>query len=605
MHSLDHDDLSIIQAGESGPHATRHAHFSAQKLEISLGDPEQADSPLSFAGTIALDEQDAFPQEHVDWLKQWKFFDYLVPAEYGGRLQHLEQLLQLARITSRRDLTTSIAIGQTFLGALPVWLVGNPQQATALAAHIRQAGLGCLALTEREHGSDLTHIETRASRSGTDYQLQGTKWLINNATRGITQSLLARTGNGTGPGQLSLLFLEKPRLNGRYSNLAKIRTHGIRGADISGICFEDCRIPVDCLLGKEGDGFDITLRTLQISRILCAGFSLGAADTALRLAAQFALERQLYGQTVADLEPVKAQLLTAWLDLIISESMALSSMRAAHTLPKQISLYSAITKYFVPMMAENIVSLCGRVLGARHYLREDYASGIYQKLMRDNQVVSLFDGSTAVNLSIIAGQLNQLSGHHLKAQNEHDADLLPRLHPLFDNRQPMPDTKFVRAEQLALSNDGINDILQSLHHMSAIVRTARELEPVVLQNLLKLINELLVQYDDIDNQIDALNHQGQFKPLSESRFYLAERYCQLHAAACCLQMWQHNREHGSEWLKQAHWLVLALQLIVSRFQQRHAGLTHSQPMFDKTWSVFLAQTEKPLLYSLSEFHLAP
>ncbi len=370
---------------------------SAAELERGLGDAGAAENPFGWQRSLELDEREAFPDPLCAELTRRGFLEHFIPLADGGRLSSITEAALLMRAVARRDLTAAIALGQAFLGSVPVWLKGTAAQRARQVEALKAGRLAALALTEEAHGSDLLATGTRVR----DGRLTGAKWLINNATRAELVTVLARTNDRDGLGALSLVHLDKASASG-WSCGPKLATHGIRGADISSLAFDGAG-PVG-LLGNEGTGVDLTLRALQVTRIGCAAFSLGAADTALRLALDFALDRKLYGASAFQIPHVRAVLTTAFLDLLIAEAVAVGAWRGLHTDPGQMSLAAAVTKYFVPTRCEQLIRDVAVVFGARHWLR----SAPFQKLMRDASVVSLFDGSTAVNLEGIVLQLSRL-----------------------------------------------------------------------------------------------------------------------------------------------------------------------------------------------------
>jgi alkylation response protein AidB-like acyl-CoA dehydrogenase len=175
------------------------------------------------------------------------------------------------RMVARRDLTVAIAHGKTFLGSFAVWLAGSPEQQTALQALIRSGKAISLALTEEAHGSDLVATELLATIDANgDYVLSGEKWLINNATRGMALSLITRIVGGRYNGSVAMFFVEKDKLEqGSCKQLPKNFTHGIRGADISGIAFLNSKIAGNALIGRPNDGLAIVLKLLQATRTGC------------------------------------------------------------------------------------------------------------------------------------------------------------------------------------------------------------------------------------------------------------------------------------------------------------------------------------------------
>ncbi len=372
---------------------------------------------------------------------------HFVPIAHGGLLTSVTQAAWCVRAAARRDLTAAVALGQCFLGSVPVWIAGSAAQRERQAAALLQGRLASLALTEQAHGSDLLAGEVTHA----DGRMSGTKWLINNATRAELLTVLARTTPTGGLGGFTLFHFDKTaQPAATFTCLPKIPTHGIRGADISGITFNAAAVPESARLGATGSGIELSLKALQVTRIGCSAFSLGAADTALRLALDFARDRKLYGATVLEIPHARAVLTTAFVDLLIAEAVALGALRGLHVAPDQMSLASAVVKYFVPTTLEQMVRDVAVVLGARHYLRE----GPFQKVLRDIAVVSLFDGSTAVNLEGIALQLSRLK---LDTPPQPSPDTEERLARRFDPHAALAPFE---GRGLELIGPGTDDVLQ-------------------------------------------------------------------------------------------------------------------------------------------------
>lgn len=359
------------------------------------------------------DENSSFPREAQSLINQG-ILRFLIPMELGGELKGIDQLFALGRSLARRNVTSAIAVGQCFLGSLPVWIHGSAEQKHALTSILSQGGLNCLALTELEHGSDISASEVTIDETEDSFILNGQKWCINNATKGKVMSVLAIAENGP-----TLLFIDKSQLSkDDYENIDKLKTHGIRGADISGIKFDELSLPKDVVIGKKGRALETVARTMQISRTLCAAFSLGAADSTFRDMLDFTHSRVLYDELLKDRGSVKSLSSKALALILASEALSISVTRMATLAPKFMALYSAVTKSFIPHMIEKQIGISSEILGARYYLREnDYP--LFQKNVRDHAVVSLFDGSMGVNLSIIASKFNNIK-NHIDAEEEYD-----------------------------------------------------------------------------------------------------------------------------------------------------------------------------------------
>lgn len=394
---------------------------------------------------LVEDEAESFPSEALEFIDQG-ILEGFIPTSLGGKMGSVTDTLHMGRLLSRRNLTTAIALGQTLLGSLPVWLYGTSEQKNALVKVLKNKGLNCLALTEEVNGSDLS----KTSVSDQAGLISGRKWCINNATRGSALSVLTVNERQV----LNVHFINKTTpYEGSFKNIEKLKTLGIRGADISGIEFNEF-FQENSLIGKPGQGLEIILKTMQISRLLCASFSLGASDTTLRRAYEFAEKRVLYGKPIIEMPAVRAKLDSCFQDLLLIEAFSLICTRLVTLQSEVMSLYSAFSKFYTTKIADSIIQRATEVLGARFYIR-DSEFGITQKMMRDHRVVSLFDGNSDVNVGIIAGQIKRLQNiGELKADAK----------AIFTMKNKEPD--FTGSEGLKLTNRGRDIIWETVAHYS-------------------------------------------------------------------------------------------------------------------------------------------
>ena len=546
---------------------------SAWELEHYLGDPAEAAGAFSFARALELDERDEYPEEACGLLNRWRFQDYYVPSQVGGKLNSYEELLALMRIVARRDLTVVIAHAKTYLGAVAVWVGGNDAQKERLAKLIGKPSQLALALTEREHGSDLLSSEVRAIRSDNGYLLSGEKWLVNNATRSSALTVFARTEPKGGPRGFSLLLVEKNKLDAAsYAHLDRVKTHGVRGIDISGIRFSECRLPESALIGKPGDGLEIILKALQITRTIIPALSLGAGDSALRTTLTFAVSRRLYGNSVFDIPHAQGVLLDAFLDQLSSECMALAAVRSLHVIPEQASVLSAVAKYFVPDTVEKLIGSLSVVLGARSYLRDNPDWGVFQKLVRDNAIAGLFDGSSIVNLNAIGLQLPQLCERHETQTPASYAELQARQRFIFDLNAQLP---LFRPEKLSLTTRGHNDVLNGIQLVPVKLQNLEGpsgLEPATISEISDLVGRVIAESGELHRRLREItaSQAGNRGTLDKSPeiVELAKRYCSLNAAAACVQIWIYNRERFGDFFARGEWLVLCLGRLMKAFDFR-------------------------------------
>jgi alkylation response protein AidB-like acyl-CoA dehydrogenase len=537
---------------------------SAKALEQYLGDPSNTNNVFSFKSAVELDEREEYPEEACQLLEQWNFHHYYIPAAYGGKLTSYEEMLALMRVVARRDLTAAIGHGKTYLGSVCVWVGGHEEQKHALAALLKNRVQVALGLTEKAHGSDLLTNEMRVTPVQDGYQLSGEKWLINNATRGRALTVFTQTDAKRGARGFSLFLVDKALLEpSSYVHLPKVKTHGIRGADISGIRFHECYIPHHALIGSLGSGLEIVLAGLQITRMMCASLSLGAADTALRTTLHFARARQLYGDTVVAIPYARSMLVDAFIDLLICDCAATAAARALHAATEQMSLWSAVIKHFVPTTIEKVMHNLSVVLGARYYLREGHWEGIFQKMVRDNALVSLFDGSTVVNVHAIALQLRQLATYRAKRASHVSKELLSCLEGIFSLEKPLPDLDL---RNLTLSNRGRDDVVQGIEtSLARLDILCKDVNTALLKDITDLTTMMLEVLNLQENILKDIPTTKIYHEPPEL-FSLAKQYCVLHAAAACLHMWLYNRKHLGNFFAQGEWLVLCLHKLMMTFQ---------------------------------------
>ena len=536
-----------------------------EALESQLGDPKNPGNPLSFAYSQKIDETEQFPEEAIRWLYDRQLARHYVPEELGGSFRSFAELGEVIRVLSRRDVSSAVAFSTLFWSFL-AWVGGTGEQKRWLAKYIlERQGTMCLAYSERQHGADLAASDAVARRTANGFEITGEKWPINRATVGGLCFVLATTDPAAGPRGLSLFMLDKGDLDPkRYSNFPKILTHGLRGSDISGIKFEHCPVPAQSLLGGEGEGLQLALRGFQITRALCAAISLGAGDTALRTTLSFALNRKLYDELVIDLPHAAGVLSNAFLDLLICDCVTNAGLRSFHVVPEQSSLWASIVKYFVPTTIETMIQNLSVVLGARYYMREEHEFGTFQRVLRDAAVVSLFDGSTVVNLHAL-----MLQFRHLARRRGVRGGQGSRLGQIFDMNTTVPAWNGQRLSLVSTqANDALEGVEYSLEHLKS-ERAENTASPAEIDRILafgkKLMHEIRVHNDKFAESEFEHGHLQ-----SAAMFRAAQRYCALHAAASCLHAWIWNRTNSSSFFASGAWLVPAL----ARIFDKHLDIHH-------------------------------
>ncbi|MGD0675952.1 MAG: acyl-CoA dehydrogenase [Polyangiaceae bacterium] len=506
-------------------------------LEEALGDPCVDEGPTGFRWAMRLDELEEFPADAAARLDGLGVHRHYVPAAMGGELESFESLATLLRCVARRDLTLAIGHGKTLLATQPVFLGAEPALKEMVAARVLAGEPMALGLTERENGSDLLASRTLAATAERPCLVSGEKWLINNATRSTALCVLARTKPAGGPRGFSLFFVDKSEAEGTYTALPKIRTHGIRGADISGIRFEStpCSTPP---IGGEGAALAITLKTFAVTRTLIPILAVGALDSALRIVLEFARNRSLYGGTVLQIRHARTVLARSIADLLGCEAMALAGARLLHHAPDQACFWSSVVKVHVPTTIERTLRDLAVIFGARHYLREGLAFGMFEKIKRDVDLLGLFDGSTIVNLSNIALHARPL------ARGEQD-----RVADAFSLLGPLPEFEPNRLTPMARSVWGAEVLASRAAQRLAGCAHADHLGPA----LESLGRRARSARDELSLRVPATAFD-----MSAALVRMAATYAGMAARALAANVFVDSRVGGTAVLRGADWLLLLL-----------------------------------------------
>jgi alkylation response protein AidB-like acyl-CoA dehydrogenase len=582
------------------------AHAVTERFEQMLGDPNDPDQAFSLARCVELDEREEFPAEICRLLDEAGVPGYYVPRRYGGDLESFEDLFQIFRLVARRDLTAAIAHHKTFLGAVSVWVAGAPAQARRLASDVLAGRVVSWALTEAAHGSDLLAGEVTAVPTAGGYRVRGDKWLINNATRADLVCVLARTDPVGGARGLTLLLADKRQLPaGAFRCLPPVRTHGIRGADISGIGFDDAELPASAVVGQPGQGLEIVLKGFQLTRTLCAALTLGAVDRGLRLATGFALQHRMFDRPVADLPQTRRTLAESYADLLVAEAVGLFAARAIHALPGELASVSAVAKYLVPTIGDEVLTRLGQLLGARAFLRDTFASGAYQKTERDHRIVGIFDGSTVVNLNSLVQQFSFLA----RGYRTGVADMAG-LRAAADLSAPLPEFDPARLDLVPRRGATV------VNTLPAAVAELSE------QGAVGLVGGELVALAEVVRDEAAAIHaeMAGFQPSADAApaeaLDLAERYAAAYAAAICLWLALSNQQAQSdqqapgepsgdpadELWRDGRWLQACLTRLTDRL--RPPGPAAHGAVLDSLFPVLRAQYQQGLLFSPLHCQLA-
>lgn len=350
-----------------------------------------------------LDESEEFPSEIMKILAQSDLFGLYIPEAYGGMgggiLENCLAIEQLAQ--GCIGIATSFAASG--LGAYPILLHANEEQKqkylTDIASGKRIAAFG---LTESGAGSDVSGIQMTAVRDGDYYILNGTKQWITNGGEAEIYSVLAITDRSKGPRGASFFIVEKG--DPGFSFGKKEKKLGIRASATRELVFQDCRIPKDRLIGREGMGFIIAMKTFDKSRPGIGALGVGLAQGALDISVEYARKRVQFGKPIIAYQAIQHKLANMATKTEAARALIYSVARYmdANDAP-DASKVAAMCKVFAGDVAMEVATEAVQVLGGYGYM-QDYP---VEKMMRDAKILQIYEGTNEIQRNIIGQELNK------------------------------------------------------------------------------------------------------------------------------------------------------------------------------------------------------
>lgn len=347
-----------------------------------------------------LDEEERFPVETVEKLARFGFLGIPFPKKYGGAggdyLTYAMAVEELGKVCA----TTAIVVSaHTSLCAGPIYYFGTEEQKEKYLVPLAKGEkLGAFGLTEPSAGTDASMQQTTAKLDGDEYVLNGTKVFITNAGYADTYVVIAMTDKIKGTKGISAFIVEKGTPG--FSIGKKERKMGIRGSATCELIFENCRIPKENMLGKEGQGFKIAMATLDNGRIGVASQALGIAEGAIEECVKYVMERKQFGKKIGQMQNTQFELA----DLATkAEAVKLLVYEAAceKDAGRPYSHLAAMAKYFAGSSASDITRRCVQLFGGYGYTR-DYP---IERMMRDAKITEIYEGTSEVQKIVIANWL--------------------------------------------------------------------------------------------------------------------------------------------------------------------------------------------------------
>ena len=347
-----------------------------------------------------VDEQERFPEENVAKMAKLGFFGIPFPVEYGG-MGGTNQLYSMAvEELSRVCATTGVVVSaHTSLCANPIYELGTEEQRKKYLPKLCSGEwLGAFGLTEPNAGTDASAQQTTAVLDGDHYVINGSKIFITNASKAHVFIVMAMTDRSLGTKGISAFIVEKGMPG--FSVGKEEKKMGIRGSATCELIFEDCIVPKENLLGKEGKGFNIAMKTLDGGRIGIASQAVGIAQGAMDEVIQYVKERKQFGRPLAKFQNTQFQI--ADLQTAV-EAARLLVRRAEWKKDMQLpyTVDAAYCKLFAAETAMHVTTKVVQLFGGYGYTREYPV----ERMMRDAKITEIYEGTSEVQRMVIGGSL--------------------------------------------------------------------------------------------------------------------------------------------------------------------------------------------------------
>lgn len=354
---------------------------------------------------IQYDEEGKFPHDIVKILADSDLCGVYIPEEYGGLGGGILEMAIVVEELSRACGGISLSFAGTGLGTFPIILFGTDEQKKKYLPDIASGKkLAAFGLTEANAGSDAAGVQTTAVLDGNEYVLNGTKQWITNGGEAETYTVIACTNRAKGARGFSAFIVEKDTPG--FSFGKKENKMGIRASCTRELVFENCRIPKENLLSREGMGFIVAMKTLDRTRPGVASQALGIAQGAFDAALKYSRERVQFGQPISSFQAIQHILADMAIQIEAARALVYQTCRFIDSGAKEFSKESAMCKVFASDTAMKVTTDAVQVLGGYGYMKEYPV----EKMMRDAKITQIYEGTNQIQRNVIALELIKQAG---------------------------------------------------------------------------------------------------------------------------------------------------------------------------------------------------
>jgi len=343
-----------------------------------------------------LDEHNKFPTDIIKAMGQADLLGLYIPEAYGGMGRGTLDFYIAIEEISKACLGVSTTYAANALGTYPILLFGSEEQKKKYLPDIAAGKkLVAFGLTEANAGSDASGIQTTAKLEGNEYVVNGTKQWITNGGEADIYTIIAITDKSKGPRGASAFVVEKGTPGFTFGK--KENKMGIRSSSTTELIFNNCRIPKENLIGKQGMGFIVAMKTLDSSRAGVGSQGVGVAQGAIDECIKFAKGRVQFGQPVTSFQAVQHMLADMQTQTEAARSLVYNVARMIDAGAKDISRASAMAKLFATDTAMKVTIDAVQVMGGSGYMKEYPV----EKMMRDAKILQIYEGTNQIQRTVI------------------------------------------------------------------------------------------------------------------------------------------------------------------------------------------------------------
>ena len=344
-----------------------------------------------------LDEKEIFSWEIINEIARSDLFRLFVPEEYDGMGTGIFEICLATEELSRGDLGIATSFAASGLGLIPMLIAGNEEQKKKYLPQLASGKkLAAFGLTEAEAGSDAGNIKTTAKRDGDYYILNGTKQWISNGGEADIYTVFVMTNPQKGIRGASAIVVEKGTPGFEFGK--KENKLGMRSSVTRELIFTDCRVSKENILGSEGMGFIIAMRTFDQSRPVIGAQAVGIAQGALEEALNYSKVRKQFGAAISSFQAIQHMLADMATNIEAARALVYHAAKVIDSGEKNVTRLSSMSKIFASDMAMKVTNDAIQIFGGYGFMKEYPV----EKMMRDAKITQIYEGTNQILRNVVA-----------------------------------------------------------------------------------------------------------------------------------------------------------------------------------------------------------